>query len=248
MFQKEVLKKEDAAFKKEERIENEHLGIRMSLDSNDVRVVQCIKLSPRQIQAMVRERIVKRINYSELAMKILQECIPEADYISFLYYYLKDELDKINMASFSSAEEIEENYNMLLERLNHYIDENWPQLLRKIQTELNAIRYADRDVEVEETEELIVYHIIYHTEELRAFCEADSEIMGTIHNLSNNYHRTPQRERIDGRLVLHQHVTNRTAIAFCKNGNDTIEIMAYGEKSDSAQKGSGGYKWDEKPK
>lgn len=87
----------------------------------------------------------------------------------------------------------------------------------------------------------------YNTQQLRRFCEASPEILGTIENLRHHFHGTPKNYQIDGCKVLHQHVTGGTALAFCRIGDETLKIMAYGIKSDSAMKGTGGYDWYTKP-
>lgn len=135
---------------------------------------------------------------------------------------------------------------MLYEKLEDYMEANWEKIEVIIQKAVNDIRFAPVSVEQEEGESILA--VTYHTDELKEFCETDDSIIGTINNLRHHYHGTPQAMKIDGESVLHQHVTGRTALAFRKSGEDTIEIMAYGIKSDSTIKGSGGYTWDMKPK
>lgn len=246
MFQERTIKKEESELNEIRKNRKEEHCMVIPLNLKDVRVVQRIVLSPRQLHQMFQERVIKSINYQEIARNIKEEYIPESAYIHVFYSLLVEEIRKINLESFSHGNEKEKNYHMLVEKLNEYIDENSQQIIRNIQIELNDIRDGCTDIEVEQKEESI-YTIIYHTDTLKEYCEADSNIMGTINNLSNHYHGTPQRMKIDGRSVLHQHVTGSTALAFCKNGNNTIEIMAYGIKSDSAPKGSGGYDWETEP-
>lgn len=247
MFQERTMKKEESESNEIRGNRKEEHCMVIPLNLKDVRVVQRIVLSPRQLHQMFQEKVIKSINYQEIARNIKEEYIPESAYIHVFYSLLVEEIGKINLESFSHGNEKEQNYHMLLEKLNEYIDENSQQIIRNIQTALNKIRYDRTDMEPEEKEGLLIYTIIYHTDTLKEYCEADSNIMGTINNLSNHYHGTPQKMKIDGRSVLHQHVTGGTALAFCKNGNNTIEIMAYGIKSDSAPKGSGGYDWETEP-
>lgn len=252
MFQERTITKEEAEVSEIRQNRKEEHDILIPSNSKGVRVVQRIVLSPRQLQLMFQERVIKSINYREIARKIKEEYIPESAHISFFRNLLMEEIEKIDIESFSHGKEIKENYKMLSDMLYQYVDANWQQIIRNIQTVLNNISDDLTDIDLEEEEaveeSISTYTIIYHTGELEAFCEEDSQIMGTIANLRNHYHGTPQALKIDGESVLHQHVTDRTAIAFRKYDEDTIEIMAYGIKSDSTIKGSGGYTWDMKPK
>lgn len=248
MFQERTITKEEAEVSEIRQNRKEEHDMLIPSNSKDVRVVQRIVLSPRQLQLMFQERVIKSINYHEIARKIKEEYIPESAHISFFRNLLMEEIEKIDIESFSHGKEIKENYKMLSDMLYQYIDANCQQIIRNIQTALNNIRDDLTDMESEEKESSTTYTIIYHTDELKAYCEADSDIMGTIDNLRNHYHGTSQRMKIDGKSVLHQHVTGGTALAFCKNGEDTIEIMAHGIKNDSAIKGTGGYDWETRPK
>lgn len=248
MFQERTITKEEAEVSEIRQNRKEEHDMLTPSNSKDVRVVQRIVLSPRQLQLMFQERVIKSINYREIARKIKEEYIPESAHISFFRNLLMEEIEKIDIKSFSHGKEIKENYKMLSDMLCQYVDANCQQIIRNIQTALNNIRDDLTDMESEEKESSTTYTIIYHTDELKEFCETDDSIRGTINNLRHHYHGTPQAMKIDGESVLHQHVTGRTALAFRKSGEDTIEIMAYGIKSDSTIKGSGGYTWDMKPK
>lgn len=250
MFQKKTIKREETGFSNIRQIKKEEHGMVIPSNSNDVRVVQCIILSEEQIQKILEERVIKNINYHEIASRFfLAKQVSPKVYMPLFYASLTEEIYTINFDSFSHGNEISMNLGRLLDKLNEYFKENEPQIQSNIQREFDIIRDERTDVKMEEREESFEgYNIIYYTEKLREFCEADSDIMGTIDNLRSHYHGTPQEMKIDGKSVLHQHVTGRTALAFFKRDETTIVIMAYGIKSDSAPNGSGGYRWDTKPK
>lgn len=86
----------------------------------------------------------------------------------------------------------------------------------------------------------------YKTQKLERFSQADNGILNKIKSIRKGS-GTSQTQLIDGERVLHSHVRNDDAIAFRWDG-DKLIIMAYGVKKDTAPKGSGGYKWDTKPK
>lgn len=250
MFQKKIIKKEETGFSNIRQMKKEEHGMVIPSNLNDVRVVQCIILSEEQLQKIFEERVIKKINYHEIARRLFLDIQMSPDkYMKVFYDFLTEEINTIDWDSFSHGNEKEMNCQSLLKKLDEYIEKNWMQIQSNIQREIDIIRYERTDVEMEEGEESFDgYNIIYYTEKLREFCEADSDIMGTIDNLRSHYHGTPQEMKIDGNSVLHQHVTGRTALAFFKRDETTIVIMAYGIKSDSALKGSGGYQWDTKPK
>lgn len=246
MFQEKTVKKEKAGLSEiRHSPKNEYYRTASSVSQN-VRVVQCAKLSAEQADRMFQERIIKKINYPEIARTMIEQKIHSSIYRDFFYGAIAEKIEEIEFDIFSHGEEIEVNRQMLYEKLEDYMEANWEKIEVIIQKAVNDIRFAPVSVEQEEGESILA--VTYHTDELKEFCETDDSIIGTINNLRHHYHGTPQAMKIDGESVLHQHVTGRTALAFRKSGEDTIEIMAYGIKSDSTIKGSGGYTWDMKPK
>lgn len=246
MFQEKTVKKEKAGLSEIRHYpKNEYYRMESSV-SQDVRVVQCVKLSAEQADRMFQEKIVEKINYSKIARTIIEKKISPSIYRDFFYGVIAEKIEEIEFDTLNYGEEIAANIQMLYEILEDYMEGNWKKIEVIIQKAVNDIRFAPVSVEQEEGESILA--VTYHTDELKEFCETDDSIRGTINNLRHHYHGTPQAMKIDGESVLHQHVTGRTALAFRKSGEDTIEIMAYGIKSDSTIKGSGGYTWDMKPK
>lgn len=244
MFQRKISEKREN-LSEIRRFGKEENYVMEPSDSHEVRVVQWVKLLPEQVDQMF-QGVIRNINYREIAIYCIENYIKSSDYLPIFRGLLIEKIDR-KVLTFSHGTEIQTNSQMLYEKLEKYMDDNWKEILENMQTEVNTVRFAAKSVEQEEEGEAL-FTIIYHTEALQVFCEADPQIMGTIENLRHHYHGTPQAQKIDGVSVLHQHVTGGTALAFYKNGIDTIEIMAFGIKKDSTIKGSGGYYWDTKPK
>ena len=93
--------------------------------------------------------------------------------------------------------------------------------------------------------------ITYEPERLRQYVEGSDFIRGTIENIravgKGGKIGTPQRWKINGHKVKHQHVQGRTAVAFRWENDRTLHIAAWGTKANSAKGGSGGYRWETKP-
>jgi len=94
--------------------------------------------------------------------------------------------------------------------------------------------------------------ITYHTSEIANFIKSNPHFKNKVDEAAfrttpTSLYGTSQTELVGGQKVTHAHVHGRDAIAIRRTPTG-IEVMGIGIKSNSADKGSGGYVWDTKPK